>query len=732
MTTLSHQSICSAAFNPPLVRRYIEQVHEAASGVSGIVPVCVFYEHLSGTVTHHRVGDVDGTFAGIMSHADTLGANVYMPLCIMRPNLPRGKKGGEADIVAVLGLVADMDADTGRVGEMPVEPSYVIETSPGNSQQVILFDKPVSLQEAKPLALALKRASGSDHGTADVSHVWRIPGTANWPTETKLARGRSAEPCAVTLKTSFQGRVYSAPQLAERLLPFLKEPQQQTQFDEHFSGRVEAEPIWNRASDILRAALLSDGLPDRSEHAASVFERGAFEGLTLNELISVCIARGGQWVERYKSQADFIRDAERCWNKFVLPKKAERESNARAAEAFVANAREKRTEDERRSAVTATPFVFQDPSKLSRRETIYGGHFTRRYVSSTVGGGGGGKSSLEITDTLGMVSADPPLRVWYFNLEDPIDEIQRRITAAAMHHGIDPEALNANLFVDSGRDQSLVVVTQQGRETRVVEPVVKGLISEMKDKRIDVLIIDPFVSTHEVEENDNNKIQQVANQFTRIANEANASVELVHHINKGSGDGKSEVTADSGRGAGALKDKARAVRAINTMSEKEAKKAGIDPKDRFSYFRVTNVKSNMSKRSGHADWYRIVSVDLGNGTKWSAGDSVGVVEKWKWPSETDTSQDITAEELEEIKRQISSGAHGDNHQSKDWAGLVFCEVLGMDAKADKRKVGRLMKALVRSGHFVVIERKSEKGRHRPMYEVEGPHHPHGGVGSGDP
>ncbi|MGX1052650.1 hypothetical protein AB7M74_003602 [Bradyrhizobium japonicum] len=159
-----------------------------------------------------------------------------------------------------------------------------------------------------------------------------------------------------------------------------------------------------------------------------------------------------------------------------------------------------------------------------------------------------------------------------------------------------------------------------------------------------MLIIDPFVSTHEVEENDNNKIQQVANQFTRIANEANASVELVHHINKASGDGKGEVTADSGRGAGALKDKARSVRAINTMSEKEAERADIDLTDRFSYFRVTNVKSNMSKRSGHADWYRIVSVDLGNGTKWSSGDSVGVVEKWQWPSET-TDDEIAIEQL---------------------------------------------------------------------------------------
>jgi hypothetical protein len=40
------------------------------------------------------------------------------------------------DIVAVLGLVTDFDADTGKIGEMPVETSYVIGTSPGNAQAV--------------------------------------------------------------------------------------------------------------------------------------------------------------------------------------------------------------------------------------------------------------------------------------------------------------------------------------------------------------------------------------------------------------------------------------------------------------------------------------------------------------------------------------------------------------------------------------------------------------------
>jgi hypothetical protein len=109
------------------------------------------------------------------------------------------------------------------------------------------------------------------------------------------------------------------------------------------------------------------------------------------------------------------------------------------------------------------------------------------------------------------------------------------------------------------------------------------------------------------------------------------------------------VNAESGRGASALKDKARSVRALNTMTEDQAKKAGIDSGDRFAYFRVTNAKSNMTKRKGHADWRRVVSVELGNGKGDKPGDSVGVVEKWDWPSDTSVAGQISPDLLRAAK-----------------------------------------------------------------------------------
>ena len=58
-------------------------------------------------------------------------------------------------IEALMDRVADMDGDTGKAaGELPVEPNYTIETSPGNGQPFWLFDRALPPAEARPLAAA--------------------------------------------------------------------------------------------------------------------------------------------------------------------------------------------------------------------------------------------------------------------------------------------------------------------------------------------------------------------------------------------------------------------------------------------------------------------------------------------------------------------------------------------------------------------------------------------------
>lgn len=110
-------------------------LHSLAAGVDGVLVVSAFNAMLEkdrGTVTHHPVGDVDGMVSAIEAHVDTPHVNCFAGLQVMRRGLGRGQRGKESDIVAVLGLVADMDDDKGRTGDLPLEPNFMLETSPGN------------------------------------------------------------------------------------------------------------------------------------------------------------------------------------------------------------------------------------------------------------------------------------------------------------------------------------------------------------------------------------------------------------------------------------------------------------------------------------------------------------------------------------------------------------------------------------------------------------------------
>jgi predicted P-loop ATPase len=89
--------------------------------------------------------------------------------------------------------------------KLPVLAPYVVETSAGNFHATFPLGRALPPSEAKQIAIKLSDAIGGDTGTKDVSHLWRIPGTLNWPSKTKLDRNRSAVPQLVTVKLAWSG-----------------------------------------------------------------------------------------------------------------------------------------------------------------------------------------------------------------------------------------------------------------------------------------------------------------------------------------------------------------------------------------------------------------------------------------------------------------------------------------------------------------------------------------------
>jgi hypothetical protein len=249
-----------------------------------------------------------------------------------------------------------------------------------------------------------------------------------------------------------------------------------------------------------------------------------------------------------------------------------------------------------------------------------------------------GKSSLVLVEALAMATGRPllgdwpegRLRAWYWSGEDPNDETQRRLIAACKRYGITSEDLGDYLFVDSGREQPITIASDAGSGFTMNDRAIEQLRAEIIAKAIDVVIIDPFVNSHAVSENDNNRINAVVRAWARIADATGCAVELVHHVRKPGAAGQGETSVDDARGAGALIGAVRSARVLNAMTENEAVAAGVE--NRLQFFRVDNGKANLAPRSSEAKWRRLVNIDLGNGSNDHEGDQIGVVEQWEMPA----------------------------------------------------------------------------------------------------
>ena len=332
-------------------------------------------------------------------------------------------------------------------------------------------------------------------------------------------------------------------------------------------------------------------------------------------------------------------------------------------------------------AIHATPFVWIDPASIPPRKFLYGKHLVRQFVSTTISHGGGGKSALEITEALAMTSnrallgiqPGEPLCVWYWNGEDPRAEIDRRVMATVLHYGLTADSIG-RLYTDVGRETPIIIAEQTRDGAKILVPVVDAVIKTIQDEHIDAAIIDPFVSSHRVTENDNNAIELVVKKWAHIADVTNSAIELVHHSRKTGAD----VTVQDGRGAIALLAAARSARVLNVMSDDEAGQAGVD--HRKWYFRVDNGKANLTPPVDKAEWFKFVSVALAN------GDNVGVPTSWRFPNAFD---DITAAHLRAAQKTVAAGGPWrENQQASDWVGKPIAKVLKLnpDKKADKKKV----------------------------------------------
>jgi RecA-family ATPase len=141
-----------------------------------------------------------------------------------------------------------------------------------------------------------------------------------------------------------------------------------------------------------------------------------------------------------------------------------------------------------------------------------------------------------------------------------------------LHHKVDKDEIGDRVYLNSGRETELVIARESDKAQSAVlnKDAFGQLAAEIRGREVDVLVIDPLVAAHRVNENDNMAMELVAKSFARIAEEANCAVMLVHHAKKTYGE---DVRTDDVRGASALAAAVRDVRMLNVMSGQDAEKA---------------------------------------------------------------------------------------------------------------------------------------------------------------
>jgi len=352
-----------------------------------------------------------------------------------------------------------------------------------------------------------------------------------------------------------------------------------------------------------------------------------------------------------------------------------------------------------------TPFEAFDVKKIAPRDWLYASHYIRKYVVADFAPGGGGKSSVVLVEAVAMALGRDlldtgkvyhrRLKVWYWNGEDPKEETERRIAAICIQYKINMSDLTGWLFIDSGRQTPIKIATSvSGSTAKIAKPLVNGLVSAVQSLGIDVVTVDPFVSSHGVAENDNAAIDAVIKEgWVQVAERGNCCVCLVHHtrkIAKGS-----EYSASDGRGASAMVDAARDVRTFNVMTEKEGDEFGIVADQRWRYIKVASDKPNMAIRGAVSPWRKLESVTLDNKTDKFPADNVGVVVPWL-PEVKDEKQEYDKRAMigEKFLAYIDNGTRITKQQGGDMTQVEIARDMKVTVAALANAIEYLRKSLV--------------------------------------
>jgi hypothetical protein len=300
----------------------------------------------------------------------------------------------------------------------------------------------------------------------------------------------------------------------------------------------------------------------------------------------------------------------------------------------------------------ATPYIPGDPSQIKAREWLIKGLLCRRYISLLAGPAGVSKTTLLLMIALALVTGRQDIlgmpvkkrsRVWFWNQEDPLDELQRRLAALRIALDIKDEELadedgKPMLYLNSGVDNSLLLAIADGDRKVKRGKLVSAVIRDIQAKGIDAMILDPLVEFHEAPESDNALMRRVMGFAREITSVTGCGVHIGTHTRKPDKASSKGFAGDLDiiRGASAQGGVARVAHTLLAASADDAKQWTMEG-SRHEYVRLDMAKNNLGKRWPEPRWFRFDETPIG-----MESEPIGFLRPVELGSHTDDRLDLLA------------------------------------------------------------------------------------------
>lgn len=270
-------------------------------------------------------------------------------------------------------------------------------------------------------------------------------------------------------------------------------------------------------------------------------------------------------------------------------------------------------ENARRSMIFRNVFDMAQQG-IPPRRPVFGPWVERGLVTMVIAPPGVGKTTFGIGVGCAVAAGqrwagqDVPAseQVLYINVEDSPQEIVRRVLAISAYQDLDDEAMRRITALD--RMGPLRLMRKEGGYPFATHEL-EILKEEVVRRGVALLVIDPLVHAHALDENSNAEMSLLVEELQKVARAGDCAVMVIHHAKKDARPG----TMDAARGASALVAGARNVLMLSEAGSVAASGNGTASVE----VTLTCVKSN-NAASGWPIRFQRASIDLPNGDTVSA------------------------------------------------------------------------------------------------------------------